>query len=178
MKKNKFFTAAITLLLIAFFTTSWVTAALAEKPTGISITVPFYYSSGAPPNVTFTGEFTISGAFTASGIATMDAAIKGNNNVYHCIWTLPCAGGTIIIHEQCVLAGSSWKGRWEIVSGTGDYTNLRGNGSALMPGCRWGICILGTINRFHFLKGRYFRITTFSLLRIIHQTPLGDLWIN
>lgn len=100
------------------------------KPRSVYITVPFYYTGGT---YTYEGDFKISGAFESSGRAVMDAAVNVNFKVFHCIWTLTDTKGTITIHEQCETGTFLSKGRWEIVSGTGDYTNLRGNGSALMP---------------------------------------------
>jgi hypothetical protein len=105
----------------------------APKKTQVSITVPFHWAAGAPPNVTFTGHFIMTGAIEAEGEAIMVAAINANGMVYHCIWTLTDANGTITLHEQCEMGSTPVKGRWEIVSGTGIYANLRGNGSALMP---------------------------------------------
>jgi hypothetical protein len=133
MKRNKFYSAATVLLIIAFFTTSWLNPAQAQKPTSVSISVPFRYTNGAFPDITFTGPFTISGAFEASGTAVMVAHLNANAMVYHCIWTLTDDKGTFILHEQCEMGSTPVKGRWEIVSGTGKYSNLRGNGSALMP---------------------------------------------
>lgn len=101
MKRNKLFSASITLLLIAFFSTSWMSQAQAQKPKPVSITVV--------------------------------AHLNANAMVYHCIWTLTDDEGTFILHEQCEMGSTPVKGRWEIVSGTGKYSNLRGNGSALMP---------------------------------------------
>jgi hypothetical protein len=75
----------------------------------------------------------MTGAIESEGEAIMVAAINANGMVYHCIWTLTDANGTFTLHEQCEMGSTPVKGRWEIVSGTGDYTNLRGNGSALMP---------------------------------------------
>jgi hypothetical protein len=105
----------------------------APKKTQVSITVPFAFTGGTFPNFTFEGPFTITGAIEASGTAVMDATVNINFMVYHCIWTLTDANGTITLHEQCEMGSTPVKGRWEIVSGTGDYTNLKGNGSALMP---------------------------------------------
>jgi hypothetical protein len=129
MKKSKFISAAITLLLIAFFTTSWVSSTEGNKPTAISIVGTFSWTEGT----TFDGPVILSGAIEASGTANMVADINAHGNVYHCVWTLAFAEGTITLHEQCEIAGSTWQGRWEIVSGTGVYSNLRGNGSSLMP---------------------------------------------
>ena len=63
----------------------------------------------------------------------MVAHLNTNGIVYHCIWTLTDGNGTITLHEQCEQGSSVAQGRWEIVNGTGAYTNLRGNGSSLMP---------------------------------------------
>ena len=133
MKRNKIFSVAITLLLIAFFTTSWLSPTQAQKPIPVSITVPFGYTSGAFPDITFTGPFTISGAFEASGTAIMVAHLNANAMTYHCIWTLTDSHGTFTLRENCEVATNPFKGQWQIVSGTGIYANLRGNGSSLMP---------------------------------------------
>ena len=63
--------------------------------------------------------------------------LNSNGTRAHCLYTFEStvgAIGTLIIREECVTAKGSLQGRWEIVSGTGDFENLRGNGSALMPG--------------------------------------------
>ena len=60
---------------------------------------------------------------------------NSHGNRIHCVYTFVAPEGTIIIHEECVYSTPlQGQGRWEIVSGTGAYTNLKGNGSALMPG--------------------------------------------
>lgn len=92
-------------------------------------------SFGAYP---FPGVFTISikGAEVASGTVGMEVAVR-SEQVFHCRYTFVSTVGligTLIINEQCVFATDPWEGRWEIESGTGDFANLRGNGSALMPG--------------------------------------------
>jgi hypothetical protein len=55
--------------------------------------------------------------------------------VAHCVVTLTASdnSGTIVIDQECQFASSPPKGRWEIVSGTGAYANLFGNGSLTMP---------------------------------------------
>ena len=131
MKQNKLPFAAIALLLIAFFTTGWVSSKPAHNPTPITITCPFT-DIGAYPF--FPGTFTISGAFETSGEATMDAGFNFNFRRAHCTITLTDEHGTITIHEECHFASIPHKGRWEIVNGTGAYANLRGNGSLTMSG--------------------------------------------
>ena len=97
----------------------------------VSITAVYDFSTF--PNVV--GTFTTTGALTISGPATMhiDPIVKGN--VAHCVVTLIAddGSGTITIHQQCEFSTSPPKGEWEIVSGTGAYVDLKGNGSLLMP---------------------------------------------
>jgi len=117
MRHNKIFSAAITLCMIAFFTISPVPAYSAPKPTPVTITAVFDFSTF--PDVA--GTFTTSVGFNTDGIRA------------HCVVTLIAPDGIIIIHQECQFATSPPKGRWEIVSGTGAYANLRGNGPLLMP---------------------------------------------
>ena len=133
MRHNKCFSAAIALCMIAFFTIGWVPSSSAARPTSVSITAVYDFSTY--PDVT--GTFTTSGALTISGASTMhlDCKVNGTSVPCHCVVTLIAPDGTIIIHQQCQFATSPSKGRWEIVSGTGAYANLKGNGSLLMPGC-------------------------------------------
>lgn len=64
----------------------------------------------------------------------MVAHLNANGMVYHCIWTLTADNGSaFVLKEECVMATNPIKGQWQIVSGTGEYSNLRGNGSSLMP---------------------------------------------
>jgi hypothetical protein len=130
MKQNKLFSAAIALLLIAFFTMSWIpTPTPGAKHTPVTITGIYDFST--LPNVS--GTFTTSGALTISGTTTMDVVPNVNSIRFHCEIVLYATDGTITIHQECQGATSPWKGRWEIVSGTGAYANLRGNGLVLMP---------------------------------------------
>jgi len=137
MRHNKFFSAAIALCTIAFFTMGSVPSASA-KPTPVTITATFDFTLF--PDVT--GFFTTSGALTISGAATMHLdcpanPIRPDGTICHCVVRLIASdnSGTIVIHQECQFATSPAKGRWEIVSGTGAYANLNGNGSLLMPGC-------------------------------------------
>ncbi len=129
MRHNKCFSAAIVLCMIAFFTMGSVPSYSAPKPTPATITATFDFSTY--PDVA--GTFTTSGALTISGDATMHVDSNADGIRAHCVVTLIAPNGTIIIHQECQFATSPPKGRWEIVSGTGAYANLRGNGSLLMP---------------------------------------------
>ena len=134
MQKNKLFSVAIALVLIAFFTTGWVS----PKPTPISpmaVTITGTYDFSTFPHVT--GTFVYAGALTISGTNTMDIGPNINGARAHCveIETASDGSGTITIHMECAFNTPIPQGRWEIVSGTGIYANLRGNGSIVMvPG--------------------------------------------
>jgi hypothetical protein len=127
MRHNKFYSAAIVLFMIAFFSMSWAPSPPAAKPTWVTITAVYDFSTF--PNVS--GTFTTSGALTISGTTTM--SVHRYASVGHCVVVLYATDGTITIHQECVFKTSPPQGRWEIVSGTGAYWNLKGNGSLLMP---------------------------------------------
>jgi len=130
-KLNKLFSAAIALCVIAIFTMGWVPSASA-KPTPVSINAHFD-PSGYPDEA---GTFTTSGALTISGNATMHVDVNRIGTIAHCVVTLIASDGTgtIKIDQECELVTPyPYKGRWEIVSGTGAYANLNGNGSLTMP---------------------------------------------
>ena len=130
MKQNKFFSAAIALLLIVFFTTSWVSPRLAPPKTPITINSAYDFSSYPYP-----GTFYTHGALEISGTVTMEVDGNINGTRAHCLYTFVAPEGTFTVRERCVFTTPlQGQGRWEIVSGTGAYTNLKGNGSALMPG--------------------------------------------
>jgi hypothetical protein len=130
MKRYKFFSAAIMLLLIAFFTTGWVPSPTpAAKPTAVTITGVYDFSTY--PFVT--GTFTTSGALTISGTTTMDINPIVPGSIFHCEVILYAPDGTITIHQECEFATTIPKGQWQITSGTGAYWNLKGNGSLTMP---------------------------------------------
>ena len=131
MQHNKIISAAIALCMIAYFTMGSVPSASASPPTPVTITAVFNFATF--PNVT--GTFTTSGALTISGGATMDVYSNVNGVRAHCVVTLTASdgSGTITIHQECQFASSPPKGRWEIVSGTGAYADVRGNGSLRMP---------------------------------------------
>ena len=130
MNKNKIFSAAIALLLIGFFTTSWVSPTPSLKKTFVTINSEYDFSS-----YPFPGTFYTHGALEIAGTVTMEVDINSNGNRFHCLYTFVAPEGTFIIREECVYSTPlQGQGRWEIVSGTGAYKNLRGNGSSLMPG--------------------------------------------
>src|SRR5881394_2956174 len=119
----------IMLCVVAFFTMGSVPSASATTPTPVTITAVYDFSTF--PDVT--GTFTTTGALTISGPSTMHVGLNENGRRAHCVVTLIAPDGVIIIHQQCEFATSPPAGRWEIVSGTGAYANLRGNGPLTMP---------------------------------------------
>ena len=133
---------AIALCMVAFFTMGSAPTASAGTPTLVPVTITGTYDFSTFPNVT--GTFTTTGLGGISGATTMNVGLIGPNaTVAHCVVTLIPSdnSGTIIIDQQCQFATSmpapyptgQGKGRWEIVSGTGAYANLFGNGSLTMP---------------------------------------------
>src|SRR5207249_9375573 len=131
MRHNKILPTAIALCLVAFFTMGLLASASAA-PRPVPVTITAVYDFSTFPNVT--GTFTTSGALTISGASAMNVGLNFNGVRAHCVVTLlRSTGGTIIIDQQCQFATSPPKGRWEIVSGTGAYANLNGNGSLTMP---------------------------------------------
>ena len=129
MRHNTICSAAIALCMVAFFTMGSAPSASASTPAPVTITTTFDFAGF--PNVT--GTFTTSGALTISGPATMHVDLNYNGTRAHCVVTLIAPLGNIIIHQECQFATRPPSGRWEIVSGTGAYANLNGNGSLTMP---------------------------------------------
>jgi hypothetical protein len=96
-----------------------------------AVTITAVYDFSTFPDLS--GTFTTTGALTISGASTMHVGPNENGNRAHCVVVLYATDGTITIHQECEFATSPPKGQWEIVSGTGAYANLKGNGSLLMP---------------------------------------------
>jgi hypothetical protein len=121
--------SAIGLSMIALITMSWKPVPPPHASGAVTITAVYDFSTF--PNVT--GTFTTSGALNISGTTTMDISLNVNGIRGHCVVVLTTPDGTITIHQECVFATNPPQGRWEIVSGTGAYANLKGNGSLTMP---------------------------------------------
>ncbi|MGH9967569.1 MAG: hypothetical protein ACREBG_07010 [Pyrinomonadaceae bacterium] len=77
---------------------------------------------------TAVGTFESTGDIETSGLESQ--VFRVNGLTLHCVHTLTAAEGTIVIHSQCNLLTNV--GQWRIVSGTGAYAGLKGNGSLLM----------------------------------------------
>jgi hypothetical protein len=112
---------------------SWVSPRPAPNtPRVVAITGTYDFSTF--PNVN--GTFVTTGALTISGTTTMDIGPNINGARAHCVVTLIASdgSGTITIHQECAFNTPIPQRRWEIVSGTGAYWNLKGNGPLTMPG--------------------------------------------
>jgi hypothetical protein len=129
MKKLNITFGTILLVLGCFAMGSVSSASATPTPVPVTITATFDFAGF--PDVT--GTFTTSGALTISGPATMHVDLNYNGTRAHCVVTLIAPLGNIIIHQECQFATPPPAGRWEIVSGTGAYANLNGNGSLTMP---------------------------------------------
>ena len=77
---------------------------------------------------TAVGTFESSGAIETSGLESQVFRVAGLS--LHCVHTLTASEGTIVIRSQCNLVTNV--GQWRVVSGTGAYAGLKGNGSLLM----------------------------------------------
>ncbi|MDB5152251.1 MAG: hypothetical protein JWR54_1002 [Mucilaginibacter sp.] len=129
MRHFKFFSTAIVLSMVALLAMSW--KPIPPTPTAGAVTITAVYDFSTFPNVS--GTFTTSGALNISGTSTMDVGPNINGIRAHCVVVLVTPEGTITIHQECVFATNPPQGRWEIVSGTGAYANLQGNGTLTMP---------------------------------------------
>jgi hypothetical protein len=122
-------TAIIALFLIAVLTTGFTGH---RTPTGGSpITITAVYDFSTFPDVL--GTFTTSGALNISGTTEMIVGPNQNGVRAHCVVFLRTSAGNITIHQECQFSSPIPRGSWQIVSGTGAYSNLKGNGSLTMP---------------------------------------------
>ena len=91
------------------------------------VTVEFLYTATPSPG-TFTGTFVAHGALEIWG--TSEMTVNRFANVAHCSQTMEAPGGTITILSDCQF--STMEGAWRIVSATGDYEGIKGNGKLVM----------------------------------------------
>jgi hypothetical protein len=125
------FTVASFILFTGFKRDNPVSSSIDRNAKRTPVTIIGVYDFSTFPNVW--GTFTTSGALTISGTTSMDIGFNSNGSSARCVVVLYATDGIITIHQECQVVTSPWKGRWEIVSGTGAYANLRGNGLVLMP---------------------------------------------
>lgn len=137
MKQYKFFSAAIALVLIAFFTTGWMTSPTAvgsntlssTKPTSVFLNTTQLTVTGAPPSVVKTGTYVASPELGTSGTYVMDIHFFGQ--AFHCTTTFtPNGGDEFTTFSECQM--TTLTGQWRVISGTGIYSDLKANGSIVM----------------------------------------------
>ena len=88
--------------------------------------------SPKPVNIVLArGVFTASGGIEASGSYIMSPVVQRGNS-FECTNIFVTEVGTITAVSYCQMG--SWKGAWRIVSGSGVYENIEGNGTLVMEG--------------------------------------------
>ena len=102
------------------------------KPMPVTITEVMDFST----NPAF-GTFTSTGGLSISGTCMMTFNPNKNFTTAHNVIVLTTLEGAITIHDECEFAVSAafpfGRGQWQIVSGTGAYANLQGNGAESFP---------------------------------------------
>ena len=78
---------------------------------------------------TYFGTVTATGAFQAAG--TYEMPTEAHGMALHCIFLITFPNGTITIRMNCNMV--TFDGVWQVLNGTGAYSNLKGGGSLIMP---------------------------------------------
>jgi hypothetical protein len=78
---------------------------------------------------TLKGTFTTNGGIVTSGITLMIVKPVGADSIY-CTTTFTASEGTFLMLMYC--STTNMTGSWNITSGTGTYTRLRGSGNLVM----------------------------------------------
>jgi len=93
------------------------------------ITIHTSITGVASDGTTYSGNVSTLGAITESGTFVMQTEVIGM--ALHCTLNLELPGGTLAIRMNCNM--STLNGRWKVLSGTGAYENVKGEGSLVMP---------------------------------------------
>lgn len=99
---------------------------------------------------TLTGPFTSTGGLTTSGTSVMDVTYIGDSSF--CNDALTTSNGSFTMKLNC--SRTSMTGHWKVVSGTGVYASLSGNGPLTMmfpPNVPAGVFVIETIT------GKFYR---------------------
>src|SRR5215204_5183372 len=129
MRQLKFVLSAAFSFFIVFTTTSF-------SPEVKPLIKTQSQSSQTPISIDLLGDgtFTASGGLNLNGLYMMDVQLNGQSRIgsIQCTVILYPANSssTISMIMHCQFATST--GQWKIVSGTGNYSNLKGNGSLVM----------------------------------------------
>lgn len=102
------------------------------KPAEVFLNTTTLTATGVPPHVVKTGSYVASPELGTSGTYIMD--IKYFGMAIHCTTTFtPDGGDEFTTFSECQM--TTLTGQWRVLSGTGVYANLSGNGSIVMvPG--------------------------------------------
>ena len=113
-----------------------------DNPTSANEVQPSALSKPSPVTIILEndGSFIATGALSASGTYVMDVNPRGLGpwgTTLHCPTVLTNANGTITVRLDCrmILTSESTAGgpgNWRILSGTGAYANLHGEGTLTM----------------------------------------------
>ena len=99
-----------------------------KKDSGVPATITGTNLNSPKPG-TLTGTFIATGGLNTSGTHVMLVQPVGTDSL-HCTWTMTAREGTFVMLQDCSL--TTMTGSWHIISGTGHYTALRGNGTLIM----------------------------------------------
>ena len=115
-------------LMFILFGVSFIFLVGCNKHHGVATTITGTNLSELKPG-TLTGTFIATGGLNTSGTYVMVVQPVGADSA-HCTWTLTAPEGTFILLQDCSLP--TLTGSWHIISGTGHYEDLRGDGSITM----------------------------------------------
>jgi hypothetical protein len=93
------------------------------------VTIHTSITGAYPDGTTFTGTVSIIGAISQTGTFVMQTEALGM--ALHCNLVLELPDGTLTIRMNCNMG--TLNGRCKILSGTGAYENVKGEGSLVMP---------------------------------------------
>ena len=114
--------------MAAFVMLSTFTSFKFPHPTA---TKPLKFKTGESVEFIFYRPSTVldaSGAINATGKWAMNVRVTGS--AFHCVNTMTFPDGVIVAVSNCNFV--TMKGNWHILSGTGAYAGLEGNGSLVM----------------------------------------------
>jgi len=132
MKKSIIATSVIaSCITICFLMTSFTkipSASIAHASGGGAVT---FFASSPPDQLgpVYTGPVDASGAINAIGTFVMPTEVHGM--ALHCVFDCTFPNGTITIRMNCNMV--TFNGRWKVLGGTGKYSNLKGEGTLIMP---------------------------------------------
>ena len=136
MKKAIKSALALSISLFTLFTVSSFTKSAPIKGSNSIVTalsektpVTFFTRATSADGTTYYGTVEASGGIDATGTYVMPTEVHGM--ALHCLLIITFPDGTLTIRMNCNMRTGN--GRWQILEGTGVYSELRGNGPLVMP---------------------------------------------